>query len=107
MNEQAQQLISDLALQLGTTAEYLWGVMVGQAHLHAITVIIICTVLSLACLTAYIATLRQASDKEAKRFMGWATFILIVLIWVCTLGDIVSALYNPEYWALQQILGKI
>ena len=40
MNEQLVKLLDDLSKKLGTTSEYLWGVLIRQAHVSATTTLL-------------------------------------------------------------------
>lgn len=117
MNEQTTKLIEQLAQKLGTTAEYLWSVLVKQAHTE---VIIFFTVLGITIigtvLSAYLFKYVQKfwSDEKAPA-SAWISLVFGIIIGICVLvgtistianvSDVISAITNPEYWALKQVLG--
>ena len=43
----------------------------------------------------------------ADVLLGIILLIMNICFWSCSLYGVVTALTNPEYWALQQIMGKI
>lgn len=114
MNEQTTKLIHDLATKLGTTAEHLWCVLVRQAPLSATI-----NLLQLigACAVAYI--LVRASIKlwekegNGEDCEGYAIVATVGAVAACFVAAvtllylpeaIVAGWFNPEYWALKQIL---
>lgn len=113
MNERTAQLIEALAAKLGTTSEYLWGVLVKQAPISAATNAVLLSVfLSLAALASVrVAKHARASKKNnpyADDVMWW---IFLVMLWfaaVCAVAGsasgIISGFFNPEYWALKQLM---
>lgn len=124
MNTQSQQLIETLAAKLGTTAAYLWSVLVRQAPISGFTNLAICGLL--AALTAWwfrvVKIKTHVPPKtETERFpeaewegdetlLAWASVVLAgtitITIIACNASDIVSAFANPEYWALMRLLGR-
>lgn len=111
-----EPMLRELAEKLGTTSEYLWTVMIKQAPIAASTIGI-----------GYIAILAFAGilfcvyckvDKAVKDGTnGDAYFIVIIpsVVWLVaslvgfstTIREFVTALFNPEYWALKEILSQI
>jgi hypothetical protein len=114
MNEQTETLIRELAVKLGTTAEHLWGVLIRQAPIHAAS-----TMLGFAVaigLLAFVgvrirrAVLSDDCCNEAAIFGGlvWAAFTAGVLGFLCmSINDMASGLFNPEYWALKEVLRNL
>lgn len=122
MNE-TTKLIEQIAAKLGTTSEYLWGVLVKQAPIQStITLFQIVLVCVFGCILFQTHKwLSQEKDYGGfnesgyERFhgsevvMGFALVILVVLSLVSffCIGDVFNGYFNPEYWALQQILNSI
>ena len=115
MNENTTQLIEQLAQKLGTTAEYLWSVLLKQAPISAITD------LALFCLSLIVGFVLYRLHKYFTRteeydnnefttilmiglFVFWGVFLLIC---VFSFQNIITGLYNPEYWALKEVLKSI
>ena len=122
MDDKTLQALTTLAAKLGTTAEYLWGVLLRQAPITG--------AINLALMAAWVATavflirlVRRKTTTPAKtdedRYpsaewsgegadFAWAGAVgfalLTALIVGCALSGVVGALLNPEYWALKQIL---
>lgn len=117
MNDQTIQALNVLAAKLGTTAEYLWGVLVRQAPITG--------ALDLAVMAAWLVALIFSArfvhkntagdeprwDDEAARFFAWGGVwlgaLFVALIGGIIIPSAVSAILNPEYWALKQLLGAI
>src|ERR1022692_2993172 len=119
MNETTDKLIRDLAEKLGTTADYLWGVLCRQAPISGIT-----NLVTIACLIAFIVwsfklvkrktTTPPKTETErypeaewegegkAIAWLVWGLATTGISIWIAaSLEIIVAALLNPEYWALK------
>ena len=121
MKEEIAPLLRELASELSTTTEYLWEVMVRQASIYAISSILFAAfafiVLILGTLIVYIKSKKAGGlieyldpDESPIPLMltialtaGW---FLMILGSIVALFDIVTAILNPEYWALNQILRK-
>ena len=121
MKNQTTELLEKLAVQLGTTAEYLWSVLLVQARISAMTDLIF---LILAILSGYLLyrTHRYLSqgtedshsiyyEKEEAvvipMIIGLIIWIIFFLAMFFSIGNIISGLFNPEYWALNKILKSI
>lgn len=115
-------MLTALANKLGTTSEYLWGVLLKQAPITG--------VIDLALMAAWVigvvmwcrlvarkTTRPEATDQNRYPraewdgegiFFAWASAVAVALIagfFVSgSIASTVSALANPEYWALRQIL---
>ena len=122
MDEKTLQALTALAAKLGTTAEYLWGVLLKQAPITG-AVDLLLTIAWVGAAVMWFAFVGRKTttppetdenrypcaewDGEAA-FFGWLSayiFALITGLIVSTnLASSVAALFNPEYWALAQIL---
>lgn len=120
MTPQIQQEIIDridaLAAKLGTTAQFVWGVLVKQAKIELIKDIM-GLVLSIAVLFAIVKFWVWANKKH-EEIIDLNFFVFFGGI-IATLGgtvffvasviqsfDIPTLLLNPQYWALQQMFGR-
>ena len=111
MNEATLIALKEMALTLGTTTEYLWAALLRQAPitgtLHVVLLVVFLAVLSYSMyqfvkqlnLTAVPETLPVYSTLAVLSGLG-------LIIEILLLNRTLSALLNPEYWALMQILGK-
>lgn len=112
MNEQATKLIEQLAQKLGTTTEYLWSILLKQAPISAmidLIYLIIATIMGIVLwkLHKYFAKEDEYEDRaEVKLTMVVLTFVWIMFFTICffSIGDIINGFFNPEYWALKEIL---
>lgn len=118
MDDKTTQLLTDLATKLGTTAEYLWGVLVRQAYVNfwanvaydVITIIAVC--LTYKLITKAISYFSNLNDDDEPKLVahmivtvlvGIVTIILTIAS-LCNFDDMMTSILNPEYWALHQIL---
>lgn len=109
-------LLSQLAEKLGTTTEYLWAVLIKQAGICIIQdcffiVISILFIIGYILYVKYfIKNYQKLYDNDEEYGHGVITVILgciaIIAIFVIMVGveEIITCVYNPEYWALNQIL---
>jgi len=124
MNEQTVKLLEDLANKLGTTSEYLWEVLLKQAHIgmvkNIITIIICVLVLVLA---KRVYKWLMVKDEEGRDKFHWnndshgkgitvaifggiLSLTSVILIPVNLYGLFVR-IYNPEFKALNYILEQV
>lgn len=125
MNDKTIALIEKLAEKLGTTAEHLWGVLLHQAPISGAVDLATVAVMVLAA----VGLVRFVKGKTTKPAMteddryphaewedegaglAWlgATIYLIItgVVVIGSAQGIVAAFFNPEYWALSHILGKV
>jgi ABC-type Fe3+ transport system permease subunit len=120
MNDQLQKALTELANKLGTSVQYLWKVLVSQAKTNAITDILMWVVLLLSGFVLYFLHKRFSKTNEEDRYSSshydnneptqWIMAILgicwLVLLIACfvLVPDLVSSLFNPQYWALKEIV---
>lgn len=124
MNEQTIKLLRELAEKLGTTAEQLWSVLVKQAPIDAVTDLLILAgswvifwiLLSYSKKAYADYALKEAANKNEYRGPDPSKAIIFAIIAVVAgmasvigsiafASPIISGLFNPEYWALRQIIG--
>lgn len=121
MKNQTTELLEKLAVQLGTTAEYLWSVLIVQARISAITDLIFLILAIVSGYFLYRTHLYLSKETEdmyslyerkeeavmLPMFFGviiWTVFFLVMFF---SIGNIINGLFNPEYWALNKILNSI
>jgi hypothetical protein len=125
MDDKTIALIGKIAEKLGTTSDHLWGVLLHQAPISG------AVELSTDVVMAFVAvglvrfvkgkTTKPAETKD-KRYtyaewkdegavLAWiATVAYLIITGAVVIGsvqEIVAAFFNPEYWALSYILGKV
>jgi len=123
MDEKTLQVLTTLAEKLGTTAEYLWSVLLKQAPISAATdlVVIAASVFGVAMWAKFVQrkTAKPAATEndrhpsadwndEAVVGLAWisvfVSWLIVAIISGACFSSIVDAVFNPEYWALKQIL---
>lgn len=123
MTETTEKLIRELADKLGTTTEHLWGVLVRQAIISGLTKLVIIVLWVSFMIWGYRLIIRKTktppkteSDQHPDAEWGsrdegfiawliWSFLALWTLVFVCCEAtDIMAALFNPEYWAIKQII---
>ena len=105
-----------LADKLGTTAAYLWAVLIRQAKIEAITdilwiVLVIGIVYGVVRWTInYYTRHDELMDGEPKEgiplVVAWIIGAICIGFGIACLFELPTLILNPEYWALQQILNK-
>lgn len=126
MDDKTIAIINALAQKLGTTAEYLFAVLVRQAPIDGMTRLAI--LLGFVAAAVYLVRLVRAKTKvppatEADPYprAEWRDEMAVGIAWLatafftgvcalaaaCELPGIAAAFFNPEYWALKQILRLI
>lgn len=111
MNEQTQQLLEKLSNKLGTTVEHLWGVLVRQAPISSAMDLVVLTAMAigLAALWRFVKKIHQDANDDYLMPLGILLMVGILgfAAFVCgNLSEIISGFFNPEYWALRQIIHK-
>jgi large-conductance mechanosensitive channel len=123
MDEKTLQALTTLAEKLGTTAEYLWSVLLKQAPISAATdlVVIAAWVFGVAMWAKFVqrkTTKPAATENDRYPSADWNDDVGVGLAWISVFvsglivaiisgacfSSIVAAVFNPEYWALKQIL---
>ena len=119
-NDQTSQIIEQIAQKLGTTSQYLWGVLIKQAPIDA-TVLLIQTLLIVALGVVLLKLHRKFSDRSKGDSMyylheealvipmliGALFFTVLSIVCFTCIGNIVNGYFNPEYWALHNILESV
>lgn len=121
MNDEAIKLLESIASKLGTTTEYLWNVLLSEAKYDAIVSIIqltIMTVFIYFTIKLHIKFCKEIDDKNSIYYdneytvglpMIFAAIISAIFIFIILMGlpELISSIFNPEYWALKRILRNI
>lgn len=113
MKDEILKRLDTLADKLGTTAQYLFGLYVKQAHVQVVlttTYGILALVCILAAYFTFIKGLRIDRHKDGGPWfvgsvvMGILGFILLIAF---TCNDLYTPMMNPQYWAFKEILHDI
>ncbi len=121
MKKTTEDYLLELATKLGTTVEHLYGVLVKQSRVWAIEAI--CSIFGwlLATVILFFISLQchyvPAGEYD---FATWPTVLMIVsygvtmvsfFIFISDLsdnvGDIATAWFNPEYFAVDRLVNMI
>ena len=118
MNDKTAALLQTLADKLGTTSQYLWGVLIKQAPISGTIVLVeyLMTILVLVAIWKFRVPLNKwfregASDYDFLFFIGSIICGVIAVFWfvacIVMFEGMVTAFLNPEYWALDHILSTL
>lgn len=115
--EEMVPLLEQLAAQMNTTVEFLWDVLVRQAQVE-VAKFIMYLILFILYTIGSVKFIRYGIHKGKEEdgdvdaeirwlfstvLVGILNIIYLVVLFI-NVGFVVTALLNPEYWALQQIL---
>ena len=125
MNSEATALIEKLAEKLGTTAEHLWGILLHQAPISGTIdlTIVVGMVLTAIGLVRFVRSKTaipaktennqypsaewRNEDAGAAWFVTTAYLLITAAVTAILAHGIVTAFFNPEFWALSYILNKL
>jgi len=114
MDNQTTELLSKLAEKLGTTSEYLFGVLVRQAPISSSILLFNYALLVVAGVVLYRTHLRLLIkgiyEDEGYRLLmvlGVLLWSVLVLLALCYVENMIAGFFNPEYWALDKILSSV
>lgn len=117
-----EQLINKLAERLAVPAAQLWAVLVRQARIEALMSLYYVAIFA-AVLIAYrrirprIVAWENAggdyysNDRDMGRILydvfGIISSTISGILAICMVGQAIAYLFNPDYYALQQILSAV
>ena len=127
MNDQTLQLLTALAAKIGTTTEYIWMVLVKQGPISGLIDLLIYTMWLLCIYVPFKFIKGKTTKKEIESKYGekvfeaecgfldgmvmWGLWGVCALTIICIIGfcfsSSVSAILNPEYYALKEITSLI
>ncbi len=126
MNENSQKLLEALAQKLGTTTEYLWGILIKQAPIDAAITLFQIVLVMVFGIILFRIHKKMMVVKEYENGYGKESgyehynvgailpmvvgcFVLVVfsIISFLCIPDVVSGFFNPEYWALNKVLYSV
>lgn len=112
--EKLTQLVEQLAAKLGVAVDLIWDALLRQALIAGIGDLIWIAVLSVGIFWIvrwgkWIANVKNRVDEIAWLPFGLvATAACIALVaTICCLPMTLAAFFNPNYWALHEILGQM
>ena len=123
MDDKTLQALTILATKLGTTAEYLWSVLLKQAPITGLVDLLVVAAWVAGCVMWFKFVSNKTkvppkTEEEHYPSAEWSSSEGTVLAWISvgalflataicvggSMSSIVAAIVNPEYWALRQIL---
>lgn len=124
MEQKGYELIEKLAEKLGTTAEYLWSILLKQAKVQMISEIIFIIIVIIFGIILWrthkwLSTKKKwdgdyeeagysyHKDASGPMVIGAMIFCILFLTALFSIFTIVNCALNPEYWALKKILEVI
>lgn len=122
MNEKLNNVLAELATKMGTTVQYLWGILIKQAYVTiwvdiAQIVGVVLYWLLLYKLHKWFAKepehgLSIYEEHEALPYLfmivlGIIGAVFTIAVLMVNITEILTASINPEYWALDQVLKAI
>jgi hypothetical protein len=108
MTDQELLLLTQLATKLGTTVEFLWAVLLKQAMVSGIkSIIAIVLMWSIVISSVVFLVKKKFEDESPEAIIGailtCALGLVSILVLLLEGGSAITALFNPEYWALNHI----
>lgn len=124
MDNNTEKLLEQLANKLGTTAEYLWQVLLKQSKVSATTDIFFFILVCIVGVVLWKVHMRLSKEDkedsysqnlyEKHEFVYALPMIILALVWagfligsLCTMPNIINGYLNSEYWALKEVLDTI
>lgn len=125
MEEKAFEYIDAIAANLGVAAEHVYGALLKQAMvsgLRSVVYIIICLAVSYVIIKMFKRIYSDVKEGEDGIFVdsygvslggvfalifGGIAIIIMFFAIMADIGNATTALLNPEYWALKEILTTI
>jgi len=107
--------LQKLADKLDSSAQVLWILQIQQARVALVWDAIAC----IGCLTTiclyYKFTIKYTGENDrdnngkdlTKSLLGGLATIIAVIELFCRVGEIVQIAFNPEYWALHEIIKMV
>ena len=119
MNEKTQEALVALAEKLGTSTEYLWEVLVRQAKYDIIVSVIQMTIMFAIVYWTIKLHIRFSKEDERKNSQYYykeeilivpmifaaITSVIMIVLFLNGFNDLIASIFNPEFWALNRIVG--
>lgn len=110
-------MLAELAKELHTTADHLWSVLVKQAPIDSMCQVTSVVVFFFGGLALLISGIKWARKRDEERddtspgivmaVIGMLVMVITVLAAALSAPGIMAGFYNPEYWALKQVMGLV
>lgn len=98
--------IEKLADKLGVTVEYLWEILLEQAFISAVHTSIFLVVFIVGTVLLYkkANSIEPLFERETAMGLMYGIIFFTVCMSAVMSYEIISGFFNPEYWALKQVL---
>ena len=109
MNQTLEKALATIAEKLNVSVDLVWATLLRQAPIDAVWNLAVTAFAYLALYLAYrkIAKVLSRDWNDAVFWVIYWVFVFIVtMVSLVTLERCVTALVNPEYWALMTLLGR-
>lgn len=108
MEKEIAPMLKEIADQMGVAVPYLWDALISQASVYGVFTLLVSTMpFFLSGVAIWVFYRFYKENNDALSFLiliGAGTFVLFAFCGMWLVYDGVTALYNPEYWALKKIL---
>jgi len=102
-----------LAQKIGVTVEQIWPWLVKQQYIDAIIPLVLLPIITIIAYFVFKRVVKidwKAYDNNYEQIVG-SSIAFMVVIAVIMAGivfiDNISKLFNPEYWALKDLMGMM
>jgi|ERR1043165_8568521 hypothetical protein len=112
MDNKTAEVIQAIAAKLGTTAEYLWSVLIRQAFVTGVTssLVVIMAVIGMVVLKKLWSKNPYDPDEfdvfPVRIPIGIAMLVCCGLIFGYS-QEAINAFLNPEFWALDYVVNRL
>ena len=120
MSEDLSKQLAELANKLGVSVEHLWGVLIKQAYIDALSSLattLVCLLLGVVVTYAFLCLRRKFKKTPNHEWtqpvglllepFGFVIFGIVLLFIVMVASDnfywVISDFFNPEFYALRHL----
>lgn len=114
MSDEIMQIIDQLSERLQVPAEQIWSALLVQARIEGwiglVMPVVLSFVLWVTAWRIYATKIRGKGLFEVNEFWGIACMlaavvaVAIAVVGACASSMSIAGLFNPEYWALKEIM---
>lgn len=105
MTPEISKALAELANKLGTSVEYLWPLMVKHALVTSVTTLVVCSIITIACLIAAhwsYKIFKEEGDCLGLMFGAALVAVMFASVALSCIPDIIV----PEAAAIKSLLAK-
>ena len=114
------EYIDNVGMVAGNTAEYGWTLILRQAYVMLFVDVVFMLLVFIIPPCGYFIlkmipkALGKLKESDAVYVLQASLFLFLLTIWVvavvysfCHFSEMITIAFNPEYWAIEQILKKL